>query len=205
MEGGAGKPREPQASGQEEKSEGEGPKSNRRLLRTGVIALALLVGVIAWVATRGDDEGDSAPEPSGLEARIVSVDELAEFADSAGHSIYWAGPIDGKELELSENVEGNVQVRYVEEGTEAGSGSAAVLTVGSYPLPDAAAAVAGFAKREGSVVRRSDIVGDVVSSAEAPTSAYFASLDGSVQVEVYDPSPTRAMSLALSGRVQPVG
>jgi hypothetical protein len=174
-----------------------------RTLRIGIVGLALLVGVIAWVATRGDD-GSSA-ESSASETRIVSVEELEEFASSAGRPVYWAGPIDGKELELSEGVDGNVQIRYLDEGTEAGGGSPAVLTVGTYALPDAAGALEGFASREGSVVREDDEVGEVVFSNESPTSVYFASPEGDVQVEVYDPAPERALNLALSGVVQPVG
>jgi hypothetical protein len=46
---------------------------------------------------------------------------------------------------------------------------------------------------------------EVVTSVEKLTSVYFAGSEGDVQVEVYDPSYKRAMSLALSDRVQPVG
>jgi hypothetical protein len=188
-----------------------GPKdekaaSNRRMLRIGVIALALIVGVIAWLATRGDD-GDStaAPASSGFEAKIVDSAELEQLAASAGHAVYWAGEEPGKEIEASETAEGNFQVRYLDEGTEAGGGGAGVLTIGSYPLPDPIGAMEGFAARKGSLTRRSADGREVVTNAEKPTSVYFASSDGSVQVEVYDPSYKRAMSLALSAHVRPVG
>jgi hypothetical protein len=80
-----------------------------------------------------------------------------------------------------------------------------VLTIGSYPLPDPVAAVDSLAGRKGSVARSSAGGREVVTSAEKPTSVYFASSDGSVQVEVYDPDAKQAMSLALSARVRPVG
>ncbi len=188
-----------------------GPKTDeaarkRRMLRFGVVALALIVGVIAWLATRGDD-GESTPAPAstGLEAKIVSGEELEELAASAGHAVYWAGEIPGKEMEASETAEGDFQVRYLDEGTEAGGGGAGVLTIGSYPLPDPVAAVEGFAGREGSVTRSSADGREVVTSTEKPTSVYFASSDGTVQVEVYDPDAQEAMSLALSAKVRPVG
>ncbi len=188
-----------------------GPKaekaaSNRRMLRVGIVALALIVGVIAWLATRGDG-GESTPAPAstGFEAKIVDSGELEELAASAGHAVYWAGPVPGKEMEASETAEGDFQVRYLNEGTEAGGGGAGVLTIGSYPLPDPVAAVEGFAGRKGSTTRSSADGREVVTSAEKPTSVYFASSDGSVQVEVYDPNAQRAMSLALSAKVRPVG
>lgn len=176
------------------------------MLRVGIVALALLVGVIAWIATKGDGGGSApAPASTGVEAEIVSGAELEELAASAGHAVYWAGEVPGKEMEASETAEGDFQVRYLDEGTEAGGGSKGVLTIGSYPLPDPVAAVEGFAARKGSLTRRSADGREVVTSVEKPTSVYFASSDGSVQVEVYDPNYKRAMSLALSAHVRPVG
>lgn len=181
-------------------------ESNRRMLRIGIVALALLVGVIAWIATSGGDD-ESTPEPAsaGVDAKIVSVEELEEIADAAGHQVYWAGPLPGKVLEASETPAGDSQVRYLDEGTEAGEGGAAVLTIGSYPLADAAKAFEGFAERKGSVSRRSPDGREVAFSLEKPTSVYFTGSDGEVQVEVYDPNYKRAMSLALSDQVRPVG
>jgi hypothetical protein len=227
MQGDAGKPGksgEPEGSG---KPEEKGPKGaarpgkeasaksggakdpsraegNRRALRVGIVVLALLVGVIAWVATRGDDD-ESTPTTAGTEARIVDLGELEEFAADSGHAVYWAGVQPGKEIEVSESSAGNVEVRYLDEGTEAGGGGAAVLTIGSYPLADPKGAVEGFAKRKGSLVRHAPDGREVVTSVEKLTSVYFAGSEGDVQVEVYDPSYKRAMSLALSDRVQPVG
>ncbi len=182
------------------------PEDRQKMLRWGVIALAVLVAAIAWVATRGDD-GDSgeAVSAAGFEAKIVSEGELQEIAGSSGHAVYWAGPIEGTDLEASESEDGSVQVRYLAEGVEPGGARAGTLTIGSYPLTDATKALEGFAERPGAIVRESDEVGQVVASAEAPSSAYFASPDGSLQVEVYAPSPSRAMSLARSGKVQPIG
>lgn len=186
--------------------EAEKAVRNRRILRIGIVALALLVGLIAWLATRGDDGETKPAAPSaGFEAKIVDGAELEELATSAGHAVYWAGPVPGKEIEASETAQGDFQVRYLDEGTEAGGGGAGVLTIGSYPLPDPIAAVEGFAARKGSISRSSADGREVVTSVEKPTSVYFASSDGSVQVEVYDPDAKRAMSLALSARVRPVG
>jgi hypothetical protein len=195
------------------KPAGQAADGRRRTLRWGIVALALVVGLIAWVATQGDDGGGSESEASsaeseassaGFEARIVSEDELADIASSSGHAVYWVGPLPGKELEASESEDGSVTVRYLDEGAEPGGDRAGVLTIGSYPLPDPAGALEGFAEREGAIVREAEDGSQVVSSVEAPSSVYFASPDAEVQVEVYDPSPERAMDLALSGQVQPV-
>jgi hypothetical protein len=178
----------------------------RRMLRIGIVALALLVGIIAWVASNGGDDGESSSEPAsaGVEPKILSVEELEEFADDSGHAVYWAGPLSGKVLEVSETEAGNVQIRYLDEGTEAGGGSKAVLTIGSYPLADPAGAVKGFGERKGSVARKAKDGREVAFSVEKPTSVYFAGADDDVQVEVYDPNSKRAVALALSDQVRPV-
>lgn len=184
------------------------PADRRKLLRIGIVALAVVVALVAWLATRGGDDNSSEPATTSEAAavpRIVSVDELREVAARLGQPIYWAGPVQGRELELRELGEGGVQILYQPEGTAAGKGSAKVLTVGSYPLPDPEKALEGFAERKGSASRTASDGREVVTSAESPTSVYFTSPENSVQIEVYDPSAQRAMSLALSGKVQPAG
>jgi hypothetical protein len=172
------------------------------LLRAAVIGVAVLVGVIAWVASRGGD--DSSPAPAEPESRLVSEAELFETAANSGQPIYWAGPVPGTELELIEVVEGGYQVRYLPEG-DSEEASTEFLTVGSYPLPNPAKALEEFAKQPGSISRQSSDGRKVVTSRESPSNVYFVSPDNSVQVEVYDPSPKRAMSLALTGAVKPAG
>jgi hypothetical protein len=189
------------AEGSETQSAHNRP-TRKWLLRGGVIALAILVAVGAWIATR--EGGDESPAAS-LEAapRIVSATELSEAAADSDTPIYWAGEVAGSELELTELSEGGSQVRYLPQGTGAGGGTTSVLTVSSYPLADPSASLKGFAGRPGAIVREAGDGREVVSSKQTPTSVYFASSDNSVQVEIYDPSPARAMSLALSARVQP--
>lgn len=184
------------------------PGDRRKMLRIGVVALAVVVALIAWLATRGGNDSSSEPTTSAEPAaapQLVTVDQLRETAAELGQPIYWAGPIKGKELELVELEEGGVQVLYQPEGTEAGEGSAKVLTIGSYPLPDPEKALEGYAERPDAIVAKASDGSEVVTSKHAPTSVYLTSPDNSVQVEIYDPSPQRALSLATSGKVEPAG
>ena len=89
-------------------------------------------------------------------------------------------------------------------GEEAGADSTTALAIGGYPLGDPKAALRAFAARPGAMIPHAKDGTEVVSSKEGPTSVYFPRADKGVQVEVYDPSPLRAMRLALSGRVPPV-
>lgn len=180
-------------------------KGNRRIqLRVAVVVGALAVALIAWLATR-DSGSSSEPAPTEAAApRVVDLAELQEAAATLGQPIYWAGPMAGKQLQLTELGEGGVQVLYLPEGVRVGKGAAQSLTIGSYPLPDPTAALKEFAERHGSVVLPTRNGRKVVTSKESPNSVYFSSPDNSVQVEVYDPSSKRAINLALSGQVEPV-
>lgn len=172
------------------------------LLRGVVLGLALVVGVVAWLATR-DDGSAPAPEPEAeAEPRIVMTQELGDIAALSGHPVYWAGPMPGTSLEATESADGSVQVRYLNEGAGVGEEPAAFLTVGTYPLPDPAGALESFLEEPGSITR-SRAGRTVATSTKKPTSVYFVSPDNTVQVEVYDPSPKRALGLALSGQVRP--
>ena len=85
--------------------------------------MALIVGLVAWLATKdGEDSSSSSIPQAGIDAQIVSVEELEELAASAGHPVYWAGEIPGKELEASESTEGNFQLRYLPEMARADYG-----------------------------------------------------------------------------------
>lgn len=173
------------------------------LLRGTVVAVALVVALIAWRATdEGDEEASAVPETT---SRIVSAGELSGVVATVGHPVYWAGPIAGTVLAVSEGAEGIVQVRYLEDESQLEEEGGEFLTVGSYPLPDPEAASANLAKSPGAIVRHSPAGVELVATAENPNSVYFASPDDTIQVEVYDPSPKRAMALALLGRVRPVG
>ncbi|MEX0973683.1 MAG: hypothetical protein WDZ46_10570 [Solirubrobacterales bacterium] len=177
------------------------------VLRGIVIALAVVVGVVAYLATSGDGDEGPATTPAGQEvagAEIVSEEELADAASTAETPVYWAGEIDDTQLELTEE-EGSYLVRYLEEDDEVGAARAQRIAIGSYALPNPRKALNTFAETPGATVTEVDGIGKVVISPEAQKNVYFVDPDNEVQVEVYAPSPKRAMSLVRSGQVVPVG
>lgn len=168
------------------------------LLRGAVLGLALVVGVVAWLANR--DGGEEKAVAGG--AHIVSTTELQELAGE-GESIYWAGPMADKSIELSEK-EGGISIRYLDQGAEVGERQGAFLTVVTFPMAKPAAALKRFAAEPRTVVRTAPNGRKLFTSKAKPTNYYFASPDEKAQVEVYDPSPGRAFHLASSGEVRPV-
>jgi hypothetical protein len=174
------------------------PSNRRKTLRWGLLGLVAIVALVAWLASRG---GDSEQGP-----QLLTASELREAAKELDHPLYWDGPALGAEYELREleGDEDGAQVLYLPAEASSAGAAARALTFGSYPLADPAAAVEALAERPGAVVRHAEDGRLVVSNDKAPTSAYFAAPDNGVEVEVYAPSPGRAMRLALSGRVRPI-
>jgi len=173
------------------------------LLRGLIVALVAGVAALVLVLT-GDEEGDGAVAEA-VAPRVVSVEELREQAEGAEEfPIYWAGPMGGTRLELTQGSDGSALLRYLPGGAPVGGAGEQATSVGTYPLANAAAATAGLAAEEGAAVRSGAGDRTVVATQSAPRSAYFAA-PGNVQVEVYAPTAKRAMRLATSERVRPVG
>ena len=184
------------------------PADRRKLLRIGVIAIAVVVALVAWLATR--DSGSGSTEPATAEAGRAADRHRGRTARSGGD----AGPADllgrpgdgqgaGAEGTGRRRRPGPLPARR----HRGGEGLAQVADDRQLPAARSRprrwkaspSATARSSRRRERRARSGD------QQAESPTSVYFASPDNSVQVEVYDPSPQRAMSLALSGKVQPAG
>jgi hypothetical protein len=168
--------------------------------RTGaVVAVALLAAFLVWLLLIRDG-GGSAPA-AGAGPVAVSEDDLVALADEVGHPVYWAGPVDGAELEATRTQDGQIYVRYLTDGAEVGDETGAFLTVGTYPFPDVQATLEEKADEAGALVNETPDGNLVVTNRNEPTSVYIADPDQELQVEVYDPDPERAFTLATSGGI----
>jgi hypothetical protein len=178
-------------------------QSDRPGVRIGaVIAVAIAVAVGVWLLFLRDDDESSAPAELG-QPFIGSVDDIGGLADSAGHTVYWAGEQPDTELELTEYQDGRVYVRYLTGGVAAGDPNPSYLTVGSYPFADAYGALEALGRREGYVRSDLDDGTIVVHNSDAPQSVYLAKEGEDVQVEVFSPDPAQALEIAESGSVVP--
>jgi hypothetical protein len=171
-----------------------------RGLRLGaIVAVIIGVALLAWLVLGGDDDGGGSNEP-----QEVSVEDLQEEAGSADLPIYWAGPQAGTTYEFTETDDGSVYVRYLPEDAEIGDPSPDFLTVATYPIENGYARVLAAAEQKGAETEELPNGGLALSDPARPSSAYLAYEGEPYQVEVYDPSPDRALDLVVSGAVQPV-
>jgi hypothetical protein len=166
-----------------------------------IVAVIAGVALVGWLVLGGSDSDDGGD--SG-DSREVSVEELQELAGSRERPVYWAGPQDGATYEFTETADGSVYVRYLTQGAEVGDPSPDFLTVATYPLENGYARVVAASQEEGAETEELSNDGLALVDADRPSSVYFAYRGEPYQVEVYDPSPERAVELVTSGTVQPV-
>jgi hypothetical protein len=134
---------------------------------------------------------------------VVSLAGLKSFAHTIEHPIYWAGAKQGYAYEVTQTANGNVYVRYLPKGVKAGAPKP-YLTVATYPFPNALAALSKGAKGSTSGVYHLAGGGLAVVDSSYPKSVHVAFPSSSYQVEVFDPSPSVARSVATSGSVAPL-
>jgi hypothetical protein len=187
---------------EKEKSGGGKPGGDKRRLYGAIAAAALIVVAVVLLVTSGGD--DSSPDEPGA-PEIVSVDTLREAVSGQEPPVYWAGEEKGTEVELSRPEEGRTYVRYLAGGAEAGDERADFLTVGTYALANPVAVLKKQGKEPGGVIATAPGKATVYFNRNQPHSVYLAYPGVEAQIEVYDPSFTRALQLVNSGQIVPVG
>jgi hypothetical protein len=157
------------------------PTPQRRTLqalRTAVLVLAIFLtaAVVVWIVNGsgggGSEEAAEAPPPGA--PRIVSPAELREAAGSGPLPIYWAGERPGTQLELSEQGNVRVYLRYLTGGAAAGDPRPAFLAVATYRLPHALADLTANARRSGAKLRKAPHGLTAWVDPQSPTSVYLA-------------------------------
>jgi hypothetical protein len=142
----------------------------------------------------------SPPESRPVE---VSPKSLARVATAAQRPIYWAGALPGQTYELTKTSQGSFLVRYLAPGLALGVPSPQ-LTVGTYPVANALAAVKRLSLAKGASMIKLTGGGLAVINPRFPKSVYLAYPRSNVEIEVFDPSIAHARQLVTSGQITAV-
>jgi hypothetical protein len=170
-----------------------------------VAAVVVLVGLLVWILAGGDDEDSTIPLAQGTPPAATSEAELLAISGQAGHPVYWAGDIEGTQLEEHRSAAGELFLRYLPDDTEIGDPRQDYLTIGTYPVVDAYEVLQRQAEQPGSLTGHTPDGGFVLTNEANLTSVYIAYQAQDLEIEVYDPDPKRAFKLATSGEIVPVG
>jgi hypothetical protein len=181
------------------------PWARRQEVRVGaVIAVALAIGLVVWlVAIRGGGSS-KAKATASIAPTAASPDRLRALAKDVGHPIYWFGPAANTTYELTKTPSGRIFVRYLTNGVAVGSNSPSYTFVGTYPFTNPYGTLKGLAKKSADESFAAPAAGLAVYAKDRPTNIYLAYPNSNVEIEVYDPSPSRARSLIREGRIAPV-
>lgn len=176
-----------------------------------VAVFAILIGIIAWLALRDNNSTPSTQPTTATTSTtttqttspvgpvLVSAAALKTTATLLGHKLYWAGALPGFDYELTVTTNGNVYVRYLPKGLKAGDKRANFLIVGTYPVANAYSVTGTAAKTSGNVSVTTKDGGLGFFSTNKPTNVYVAYPKVNDQIEVFDPSAARALSVAEKG------
>jgi hypothetical protein len=172
-----------------------------------LVLAALVAAFLVWfLLLRGDDDDDAGgPQGPVLEktVEIVTVNDLRVTAAAAGHTVYWVGQRPGVDYELTEISDGRIYVRYLPEGEQPESGNP-YLTVGSYAQANAYEVLQRLGNRPGAETARLPGGGLALGAGDSP-GIYVAFPGQETQIEVFHPQTGRALDLAESGALTPVG
>jgi hypothetical protein len=176
-----------------------------RALRTvAVIAAGAVIGLLVYLFVLRDDDGSDEGQVRPGQPAVATEDDLAELASVLGHPIYWIGPQEGAELEVTRLPDDRVYVRYLTKGARIGDPRPDFFTVGTYPVKRAQRVLQGYAEQEGSIVESTGDGAMVVTNEDFPNSVYMAFPDqDDLQIEVYDEDSELALEIATSGAVRP--
>ena len=182
------------------------PASGPGLRVAIVIGIAVLAGISVWLVTgcNRDDTDAAMPGVSAAYARIVPVSEIDSIPEDIGHDVFWAGERPDTEVELSDDPSGNVHLRYLTDGTEAGSAEQTFLDIGTYPFAGAYETTKDLASQK-SLARVP--VGDGIGfyDKKRPYSVIISFPDHpDLQIEVYHPEKNAALDVVRSGDIVPV-
>jgi hypothetical protein len=181
------------------------PWAQRQEIRVGaVIAVALAIGIVVWlVAIRGGGSNSSKNNSATIAPSAASADRLRELANDSGHPVYWIGPAANTTYELTKTASGRIFIRYLTNGAAIGTQTSYTF-IGTYPFPDPYGTLQQLAKQPTDVSFPAPADGLAVYAKDRPTNIYLAYPGSKVEIEVFDPSPSRARSLIREGRIAPV-
>ena len=178
-------------------------------LRLGaVIAVALAAGFLVWllvIRDSGSSGGSGPAAKAGAGPQAATSSSLVNLQNEVGHPVYWAGDQPNTNLEVTNEKDGRVYVRYLTGDAQIGDPKPSFLTIGTYPVKGAIRALQKQEGKPGEKIIHCSGGALIATNENSPTSVYVAYPGQDWQIEVYDPDAAKALSLATSGDIQPVG
>ena len=178
---------------------------NNRTLMMVVVGVVVLIAVglglffILHKSTTHKKGGGA--KTSRIGPVLMTSSQLKTESRILSTPIYWAGPLKGYTYEFTRTTTGFLYVRYLPKGLRANAPGANFLIISTYPF---ISAYSGLKKAAhgAQIAGPNDSI--LLVNASYRKSVLIAWPGVDYQVEVYDPKPAIAATIAESGQVQPV-
>lgn len=171
------------------------------IIATAVISSLVTFGITNQLAPGLADRTTLAAQTSG--GVCLSEKELRALVSENKIAAYWTGPVKDATYSINTTTPGQVFVRYILKGMDCGSTESNFRVVATYAEADAFNSTQQ-AGNQAEGVSLSNPDGSVVYfSKNAPKNVYIAYPGIDYQIEIYDPDPKTAVTLATtSNQVQ---
>ncbi len=179
------------------------PLDSQQVRIAAIVVVAVVVGVVLWLVLgrSGKHHGKVFHAVGPI---VYSAKNLAAESKFINTRFFWAGkqPIKGAvRYEFTRLTNGHLYVRYLTKGAKIGNTDAKYLVISTYPdYPTAYKTVKASANAQAGpgnsvILVRPHTKGHNILMA-------FKGIPD--QIEIYDPSASKALAIALSGDIKPV-
>ncbi len=150
--------------------------------------------------------GSSTSSTQSSEGQLaLSEDELKSVVANLNSVVYWVGPLDNAKYTLDVTDAGAAFVRYLPNGEGANDTAKNYLIVATYRVNAAYDAVKTAGNEQDGIGLMTSDGAAVYYNKNAATNVYMAYPGQDLQIEVFDPSPGKALQLVnTTGLVKPI-
>lgn len=185
-------------------------QNRRAVLIVGAVVVIVVAAIISFTVGGDDNKSSSSNSNTNTVASAqppVNAEGLKTAVSAVGGAgkVFWAGEEAGFTYVLRTEANGQASVRYIPTDGDPQAQGAVYRVLGSYPIKDAFNVTKKAGEAADSVLLTNSDGSIVVYNKNKTTNVYIAFPKVDVQIEIFDPTPGKALELATSGRIVAIG
>lgn len=181
-------------------------KSIEPKIWVAVIISAMVTALLVFGATSlFSNNSSNSPSQSATGQMALTEAELKSVVANLNSVVYWVGPLENARYTLDVTDAGAAFVRYLPNGEGANDTAKNYLIVATYRVNAAYDAVKTAGNEQDGIGLMTSEGAAVYYNKNAATNVYLAYPGQDLQIEVFDPTPGKALQLVnTTGLVKPI-